>query len=56
MQFFWRLHTSAANGPKRVWREDWSVDQFEVLTADEFTAFEAMCKRFALALAEADDD
>lgn len=52
--FFYRV-TMASEYSKRVWRSNWAGDMFEVLHADEFEALQAMCKRFAIPLIEADE-
>jgi len=40
----------------RVWRTDWTGDQFEVLSQVEFEALRLTCARFSILLLEADED
>lgn len=40
----------------RVWRDDWSGDQFEVLSAEDFNKLNNMCKRFSILLEEHFDE
>lgn len=55
LKLFWRNHTPADAGPKRVWREDWCGDQFEVLEPDLFEVLKLLCKQFTISLEEAED-
>lgn len=43
MKLFWRNHLGGddVGTPKRVWREDWAGDQFEVMDYKSFQAVSA---------------
>lgn len=57
MKFFWRGHTSAPYAfPRRVWREDWPVDRFEIVYQADFWALEAILARFSIPFLEAEDN
>lgn len=54
----WKLHYrdhDSSGKTKRVWRDDWSGDQFEVLKELSFEELKRFCSRFAIVLQEHDD-
>lgn len=55
MKLFWRNHTSNPNGAKRVWREDWAGDAFEVMPQGDFLKLRRFCRLFNITLEEIND-
>src|SRR5688500_1744995 len=49
LELHWRWHYGD-QGFRRVWRNDWVDDQFEVLSNTEFTALEKAMRRFNIPL------
>lgn len=54
MKLIYRDHESSGIS-KRVWRENWSSDCFEILTMTQFLVLKGMCKMFNIILEEAED-
>lgn len=56
-KIFWRWHTSGQkHGDRRVWREDWAGDAFEVVDFVHFDHVRWFCDKFGIPLEEAEDD
>jgi hypothetical protein len=57
LKFEWRFHTSNthSDAPRRVWRNDWSFDQFLIVSSDQFKMIEEVCDMFSISLNEAED-
>ncbi len=55
LQLWYRDHCSGGN-QKRVWRDDWAGDVFEVLDAPTFIALKNVCSMFNIPLKEAEDN
>lgn len=53
--FYWRWHDSNQNR-RRVWRWDWSGDQFEILNEDDFAVLQDVAHMFGFPVREAEDD
>lgn len=49
MKIYWRDHRSSGD-IKRVWREDWPGDAFEIVTAEQFKEMEKTFIRFGFAV------
>jgi hypothetical protein len=54
----WRGHTSDPDAfPRRLWRSDWSGDQFEIIqTQAEFDEIARVAQRFGIPIREAEDN
>ena len=53
----WRSHEAEPDSfPRRIWRDDWFGDQFEVVTEAEFQEIERFCTRFSILVREAEDN
>ena len=55
IKLYWRNHTSSDNGAKRVWKDSWGGDQFEVLESGEFFSLKMLCRRLSIVLEQAAD-
>lgn len=56
MKLYWRWNNSGHTS-RRVWREDWVGDTFEILAQEPFEYLLAMVNKFGLAtVEEAEDD
>jgi hypothetical protein len=53
LHFGWRWHNQT---DRRVWRSDWSGDQFEILDEKAFAALEYFALRWGFPVLEAQDD
>lgn len=53
-KIFWRNHTSSGSW-KRVWREGWIGDQFEVLNEDSFNSLKTLVAG-TIEVVEAEDE
>lgn len=56
IKIMWRHHTSAENGPVRVWKEGDPFDWFQVLTRTEFETASALLMRLGFVVLQAKDD
>ena len=56
-KFEWRFHTSdySPEAPRRVWRNDWPGDQFNIVGPDQFRMIEEVCDMFSISLNEVED-
>ena len=52
MKLYWRWHDSSR---RRVWREDWSGDSFEIYGQDGFSWLATFALDFGFFLVEVDD-
>lgn len=52
----WEFRFREDRGNYRVWRTNWSGDQFEVLSEKEFFMLQFFCRHFSIALREEIDE
>jgi hypothetical protein len=53
MKILWRNHDT---NTRRVWRDDWPFDVFEIIQISDFDKVEWFCSHFAIPLIEANED
>lgn len=51
----WRWHDESA-GTRRIWRNDWPSDTFDIITKVQMEEIGRFCLRFSIPLKEAEDD
>lgn len=51
----WRWHHEGAK-ERRIWRNDWYGDQFEIMTDKAFGITQGVCQIFSIPLTQAEED
>lgn len=56
LEIHWRWHNAfGVGGQRRVWRNDWAHDQFEVVDEEWFACMQKICILFSIRLIEQED-
>lgn len=56
LEWHYRPHETGGDQRMRVWRNDWSGDQFEILTTKDFAKLQELAARLNIPLEQASED